>query len=55
MKVYPEQLEIKAYQVVRKNIDMEERTNGEIVYVVKDLNKLIFDILELNEENKKTN
>lgn len=50
IKTFPEAYEINVRQMVRKNLDKETRINGEEVFVVKDLDQLILDIMIYYEE-----
>jgi hypothetical protein len=51
-KVFNEQYEIKVRKMVQNNLDKESRVDGEVAYVVKDLDTLILDIMELHDEKK---
>lgn len=51
-KVFNEHYEIKVRKMVQNNLDKEERVNGEIAYVVKDLDTLILGIMELHDKKK---
>ena len=53
IKTFPEAYEIKVRKMVSKNIDSEKRTDGEMAYVIKDIDKLIIDIIEFYENYKK--
>ena len=53
IKTFPEVYEIKVRKMVCKNIESETRTDGEVANVVKDIDKLIIDIIEFYENYKK--
>lgn len=53
IKTYPEALEIGVWEMVMKNLDNETRTDGEEVFVVKDLSELIVNIIEFYENNNR--
>ena len=53
IKTFPEVYEIKVRKMVGKNIESETRTDGEVANVVKDIDKLIIDIMEFIETCKK--
>jgi hypothetical protein len=52
IKTFPEAYEVKVWKMVMDNLDNETRTDGEEVFVVKDLNQLILDIMEFHENRK---
>lgn len=49
IKTYPEEYEIKVRRMVSTHLDKETRVDGEVAYVVKDLDELILNIMELHE------
>lgn len=50
IKTFPEAYEINVRQMVGKNLEKETRTDGEEVFVVKNLDQLILDIMVYYEE-----
>lgn len=53
IKTFPEGYEINVRQMVGKNLDKETRIDGEEVFVVKDLDQLILDIMIYYEDVKR--
>jgi hypothetical protein len=51
-KVFNEHYEIEVRMMVSTHLDKETRVDGEVAYVVKDLDALILDIMELHYEKK---
>lgn len=52
IKTFNEKYEIEVRQMIQKCLSKETRTDGEEVYVVDDLDKLIVDIMEYYELKK---
>ncbi len=53
IKSFPERYEISFRKMIGENLSREKRVDGTEVYVVEDLDKLIFNIMEFYEGIKK--
>lgn len=52
IKTFNEAFEAKIRTVVGKNIESELREDGEVAFVVKELDNLIIDIMEFIQNGK---
>lgn len=52
-KSYNEKFEVSVWQMLMKHLDNETRTDGEEVFTVKDVSKLVIGIMEFYEKYNK--